>query len=641
MDSFLKREGMPSTVPLKPGTLLDYQGRTVKVIETISLERVMVNDENSGQIINAPIYQLKPLIVSDSTTATLPASSSRDYADYGDNEWTEINRRFDIIFPLLSAQSRTLDDVKAVSETSGFSVAMIYNMIKRFEATQSKTSLLPGKRGRRKGTRLLDAKVEAVIAEGIRLHYLTAQKKSVVRVADFIETRCRTLNIEPPSVGAVRKRINDLEPKRIKNARHSHSEAKQEIDQVQTGIPGAERPLDFIQIDHTQVNTIVVDEHDRMPLGRPWITLAIDVNTRCVLGIYLSLDSPSFVSVGSVISSMLLTKHDYLASLELSVEWPMYGAPRKIGADNGADFKSNYLTRSVEDYPFFIEWRPLGGTNFGGHIERLMSTFSLWVRELPGATFANPKERGDYDSESQAAMTLYELEQFIVRHICEKYHKTPHKGLRGATPYQEWERGILGSPGQPGVGMPSVYSDPNRVRIDFLPFFYRTITRSGITYKNIPYQDIELFSSERLARERKSEEERKSLFRIDPRDITRIWMWDPVSEGYHVIPCAVRDMPAISLSEFKAHERELKNRNEAHDAFSIARHAEDNYQLVEDAKEKTKRAKAQRKSTERRKYNAMKSVKPATHPHEKAPPLQPTNGFVEVDIDAFEGAEEW
>ncbi|MGO1502579.1 MAG: Mu transposase C-terminal domain-containing protein [Marinobacter sp.] len=638
MDSFLKREGPPATAALKAGTLLNYQGRTVKVVETISLERIMVNDKDSGQLISAPIHQLKPLTVNDSTKSAAPA---RDYADYGDKEWDEINRRFEIIFPLLSAQFRTLDDVKKVSETSGFSVAMIYNMIKRFEATRSKTSLLPRKRGRRKGTRLLDDKVEAVIAEGIRLHYLTLQKKSVIKVADFIETRCRTLGIEPPSVGAVRKRINDLEPKSIKHARHSPSESQQEVGQVQTGIPGAERPLDFIQIDHTQVNTIVVDERDRMPLGRPWITLAIDVKTRCVLGIYLSLDSPSFVSVGSAISNMLLTKHDYLTSLELSVEWPMHGAPRKIGADNGADFKSNYLTRSVEDYPFFIEWRPLGGTNFGGHIERLMSTFSLWVRELPGATFASPRERGDYDSKNQAAMTLYELERFIVRHICEKYHKTPHKGLKGATPFQQWEHGILGSPGQPGIGMPSVYSDPNRVRIDFLPFFYRTITRSGITYKNIPYQHTEVFGSARLALERKSGEERQSLFRIDPRDITRVWMWDLALGGYHIIPCAVRDMPAISLSEFKAHERELKSRSQPHDAFSIARHAEDNYQLVEDAKMKTKAAKAKRKSTERRRHNAMKAVKPESTRQEQATLLTSVGGFVDVDIESFEGAEEW
>lgn len=34
-----------------------------------------------------------------------------------------------------------------------------------------------------------------------------------------------------------------------------------------------------------------------LPIGRLWLTLAIDVATRCVGGFYLSLESPSVVSV--------------------------------------------------------------------------------------------------------------------------------------------------------------------------------------------------------------------------------------------------------------------------------------------------------------------------------------------------------
>jgi transposase InsO family protein len=44
-----------------------------------------------------------------------------------------------------------------------------------------------------------------------------------------------------------------------------------------------------VQIDHTSVDVIVVDERDRLPLGRPCLTLAIDVATRVVLGFSVSL----------------------------------------------------------------------------------------------------------------------------------------------------------------------------------------------------------------------------------------------------------------------------------------------------------------------------------------------------------------
>jgi hypothetical protein len=38
--------------------------------------------------------------------------------------------------------------------------------------------------------------------------------------------------------------------------------------------------LDFVQIDHTKVDVIVVDEQQRLPIGRSWITLAIDGYSR-------------------------------------------------------------------------------------------------------------------------------------------------------------------------------------------------------------------------------------------------------------------------------------------------------------------------------------------------------------------------
>jgi hypothetical protein len=37
--------------------------------------------------------------------------------------------------------------------------------------------------------------------------------------------------------------------------------------------------LDVMQIDHTQVDLHVVDEEFRRPIGRPWITVAMDIGS--------------------------------------------------------------------------------------------------------------------------------------------------------------------------------------------------------------------------------------------------------------------------------------------------------------------------------------------------------------------------
>ncbi|ELP2628267.1 hypothetical protein R1U59_005542, partial [Klebsiella pneumoniae] len=41
--------------------------------------------------------------------------------------------------------------------------------------------------------------------------------------------------------------------------------------------PAVTAPLEQVQIDHTVIDLIVVDDRDRQPIGRPYLTLAIDV----------------------------------------------------------------------------------------------------------------------------------------------------------------------------------------------------------------------------------------------------------------------------------------------------------------------------------------------------------------------------
>jgi putative transposase len=52
-----------------------------------------------------------------------------------------------------------------------------------------------------------------------------------------------------------------------------------------------------VQMDHTKVDVTVVDPITRLPVGRPTLTLAIDVATRMAIGFHLSLDPPSLTAV--------------------------------------------------------------------------------------------------------------------------------------------------------------------------------------------------------------------------------------------------------------------------------------------------------------------------------------------------------
>jgi len=74
--------------------------------------------------------------------------------------------------------------------------------------------------------------------------------------------------------------------------------------------PRPTKPLELVQIDHTLVDIMVVDELERESMGRPWVTIAFDVAIRVVLAFTLSLNPPSATSVGLALSMAALSRID-------------------------------------------------------------------------------------------------------------------------------------------------------------------------------------------------------------------------------------------------------------------------------------------------------------------------------------------
>ena len=61
-------------------------------------------------------------------------------------------------------------------------------------------------------------------------------------------------------------------------------------------------------MDHTKLDIILVDDIHRRPIGRPWITLAMDVFSRVVAGSYVSFDPPGALSTGLCLAHGILPK---------------------------------------------------------------------------------------------------------------------------------------------------------------------------------------------------------------------------------------------------------------------------------------------------------------------------------------------
>lgn len=431
---------------------------------------------------------------------------------------------------------------------------------------------------------MLDPAVEEVIETTIDEFYLTRQKPRLVHLEAEVRRRCAIGGLALPSRKAITARVRRRKAGELVSRRQGRKAARDRFAPV-AGSLLSNYPLALVQIDHTLVDVIVVDSETRAPIQRPWLTLAIDVHSRCVAGFHLSLEPPSATSVALCLSHAALAKDSWLAERGIAADWPVRGIPERLHLDNAKEFRSEALKRGCEQYGIGIDYRPVRTPHYGGHIERLIGTMMGKVHLLPGTTFSNITEKGDLNPEKTAAMTLDEVERWLGHAIAGVYHHDLHRGI-GLPPIEAWRRGIVGHAQNLGRGEPSEVADPRRFLIDFLPMERRLVRREGVRLHSIAYWSDVLSTW--------IGETAPMIVRYDPRDLSRIYLLGPDGIYYDI---AYRDLrrPTISLWEhrlalkrLRQEGRSLVNENAIFDAIEAMR------AIADDAVRSSKRARRQR-----------------------------------------------
>jgi len=337
-----------------------------------------------------------------------------------------------------------------------------------------------------------------------------------------------------------------------------------------------------LQIDHTPVDLILVDETWRKPVGRPWLSVAIDAYSRCIAGLHLSYEAPSATVAGLCLAHAVLDKAATLRGLGIEADWPCQGLPGEVFVDNGSEFHVVAFERGCQQHGIALRFRPPGAPHWGGIVERLIGTTMAMVHELPGTTFSNPGERGEYDSDAASCLTLAELERWLVLAVTGPYHHAVHGGL-SEPPLARWRHGVAEH------GMPRTVMDPQALTVDFLPVLRRRVTREGIMADHIAYFSDALrplvAGRDRLA---------PMLVRRDPRDLSRVWVLDPEDSAYIEVPCSRQGRPRISLHEHRlavAHLREQGRAQVNEDA--IFRAVAQQREIVGEAAQRTRSARKQ------------------------------------------------
>lgn len=539
------------TLFFKNGSKAYVGDRECTIISLKSLSEVVVKYYDTGTMDGVDIMKL-------STTA--PEKKEKKYIDtYSDEEWAEAKKKYEAIKDLLFRQ-KTEKEVSEVAKANNVSRATIYNWLEKYENTSELTSLISNAKQRGKKGSRLDPKVEDIIEATLSVIYLNKQRYSFNKIYRHIRNECVKLDRKPPHTNTIRNRINEIDPKLATKKRYGHKASQDKYDNFDGEYPEGLYPLDVVQIDHTPVDIILVDNLHRKPIGRPYLTLAIDVYSRMVAGFYLSFQAPGFYNVSQCMYNMLVNKESFLEEQGVEGNWNVFGIPRVIHVDNGADLVSEDMQRVCDDLSITLLKRPVARPQFGPHVERFFSTINKEVHNLPGTTFSNIKEKGIYDSEKEASMTLNEFQKWLTHYFVNIYHKKPHQGLLGLTPERQYEIGIFGDENTAGTGiLPPITDDIEQIKIALLPTYYRTIQKDGIAIEGIKYYSDVL--RHWIGITDKNNKKIKHKVKYNPANIQKIYFYDSELKEYFEVPYRKISAPAMTLWDLYAAKRYLKNKN--------------------------------------------------------------------------------
>ncbi len=292
-------------------------------------------------------------------------------------------------------------------------------------------------------------------------------------------------SLKLPSLRTFQRRVAAISDNEVTSARYGDEEANRRHSLVGRG-PQGDYLLHEVEIDHTLADVIVVAEGSRVPIGRPTLTVALDRWSRMIVGVHIGLEAPGWRAAMLCLRNSILPKNTLLADdpaeLRAKRTWPAMGLMDVLVTDNGPEFHGAALHHALQELGITLQLCPAGQPRYKGKTERLFRRMNVeFFHQLPGTTFSNPQQRGAYDSEKKAALTLRELRARLHCWITDIYCHTPHSFTK-QTPHERWVEGVRMRP----VTLPSS-ADALMKALALVE--YRRLTRKGVELYGLQFSD--------------------------------------------------------------------------------------------------------------------------------------------------------
>jgi putative transposase len=321
------------------------------------------------------------------------------------------------------------------------------------------------------------------------------------------------------------------------------------------------RPLERGEIDDTPLDIFLVDEEDRMPIGRPYLTFNIDHFSGYPLGFYLGFDSPSEATAMECLLHSIEPKTYVKDIKSVKNEWNAYGVVDEIARDWGKPYQAKAFNDACAQIGIDPVDCPVRTPNFKGKIERFFRTINQGLLTgLPGVILDDVVDKQDYDPAKNAVLGIQAFWELLHIFVVDLYTQNWHDGVDfHGVPQKIWDNGMVDNPRR---------YPPNTAELKILLSHSenRELLHYGVDLWTIRYNDpynADLAEVRALQKQAKARNDKnvpdQFLIKVHKWDLSQIWLHDHFNNRYIRMP-AIDQEYTKGLSYYK-HQFVLQYRN--------------------------------------------------------------------------------
>ncbi len=469
--------------------------------------------------------------------------------------------------------------IKKASEIYGVSESWILEYLKRYwKRGKTRNALLPDYRNcgaRGKEREAGDAKRgrprinQDIMGEGVNItedikrifritvnkYYYTTAKNSLTLTYELMrkeyfsdgfkeENGVKIPIIKPqaevPSFGQFRYWFKkERNVKKEITSRYSNKKyQKQYRPIIGSSLDGVFQPGKF-EIDCQVADVYLVSRYNRnWIIGRPALYAVIDKFSRMICGIYVGLESGSYIGAMMALLNATTNKVEFCKQYGIGIkekDWPIHYLPEAIIADRG-ELEGGNIDNLINTLNVKVQNTPPYRADLKSTVERFFGLTNERVKPfLPGVVNLDGRERGDKDYRVKAKLDLFQFTQIIIKcilyhnnHYHLDYYKRDEDMIEDnvlCIPIELWNWGIANR----GGTLRTVPEDVAKLAL--MPSDTATVTAKGIKYKDIYYAAKSMLKNGMFA-DARTKGTQKVKISYDPRNMDYIYVYNDNPNGY-------------------------------------------------------------------------------------------------------------